>query len=258
MNYHEAIKQLNLNHGFTQKELRLSYYKMALKYHPDKNCLKESENKFKKVREAYDYLLCHKKDDCSDQSYISLITNLLRSTCPNIDITNENIESTINTIFNSCKKALIKIFTKLDKSTAIKFYIFITTNNEILNIEQDTLKELHHILNNKKEPNQTFILHPSIDETLGDSIFKLNICDKIFYVPLWHPEIIYDLSGKDIIVYSIPELPINTSIDNNNNVHINIEESIATILKNERLSIQIGEKTNPLPFRYQQQKICQV
>ena len=34
MNYHNAIKQLNLNHNFTQRELRLSYYKMALKFNP--------------------------------------------------------------------------------------------------------------------------------------------------------------------------------------------------------------------------------
>lgn len=247
MNYLDAIKQLNLNHTFTQKELKLSYYKLALKYHPDKNRAKDAEENFKKICEAYDYLLCHKKDYCSDKSYISLITHLLRSTCPNIDITNETIESTINTIFNSCKKALIKIFNNIDKTTAIKFYIFITTNNEILNIEQSTLKELHKIINSKDEINQTCILHPSIDEILNDSVFKLNILDKIFYVPLWHSEIIYDLSGKDIVVYSIPELPKNTSIDNNNNMHINIEESIVSILKNKKVSIQLGEIILDIP-----------
>ncbi len=244
MNYHNAVKQLNLNHNFTPKELRLSYYKMALKYHPDKNCAINSEDEFKKVKEAYEFLLCHKGENTTDQSYISFITKLLQSTCPNIDISNETIEQIINNIFNSCKKALIKIFNKLDKTTAIKLYIFISTNNDILNIEHTTLKSLHEIINSKEELNQTFILHPSLDEILNDSIFKLNVQGKNFYVPLWHSEIIYDLSGEDIMVYSIPELPTNIHIDNNNSIHINIEESVAKILKNNKLIVKLGEKNN--------------
>jgi curved DNA-binding protein CbpA len=242
MNYHNAVKQLNLNHNFTPKELKLSYYKMALKYHPDKNSAKDAAEEFKKVQDAYDFLLCHKPDNQSDNSYLSFITKLLRSTCPNIDITNENIELIINNILNSCKKALIKIFDKLEKKTAIKLYIFITANNSILNIDNNILESLYEIINNKEESSQTFILHPSIDEILNDSIFKLNVQGKIFYVPLWHSEIIYDLSGKDIMVYSIPELPENINIDNNNNIHINIEESVSKILKNNKLTIKLGEK----------------
>lgn len=242
MNYHNAVKQLNLNHNFTPKELKLSYYKMALKYHPDKNSAKDAAEEFKKVQDAYDFLLCHKSNNQSDNSYLSFITKLLRSTCPNIDITNENIELIINNILNSCKKALIKIFDKLEKKTAIKLYIFITANNSILNIDNNILESLYEIINNKEELSQTFILHPSIDEILNDSIFKLNVQGKNFYVPLWHSEIIYDLSGKDIMVYSIPELPENINIDNNNNIHINIEESVSNILKNNKLTVKLGEK----------------
>ena len=54
----EAYKILGLPRTATQNELKSTYRKLAMQYHPDKNLGKEkwAEEKFKKINEAYSIL----------------------------------------------------------------------------------------------------------------------------------------------------------------------------------------------------------
>lgn len=47
---------LNLNPECAEEEVRISYYKLARKYHPDKNKDIESKQKFADIKIAYDTL----------------------------------------------------------------------------------------------------------------------------------------------------------------------------------------------------------
>jgi len=44
---------LNLKKGATDKEIKKSYRKLAVKWHPDKNSDPGAEEEFKKINEAY-------------------------------------------------------------------------------------------------------------------------------------------------------------------------------------------------------------
>ena len=59
MNYYQI---LNVDIDSSTKEIRKHYYKLALKYHPDKNKDLESSEKFKILSEAYSILSNPKKD----------------------------------------------------------------------------------------------------------------------------------------------------------------------------------------------------
>ena len=53
-NYYEI---LNVERSATEKEINVSYRKLALKYHPDRNRnSKEAEEKFKEISMAYSVL----------------------------------------------------------------------------------------------------------------------------------------------------------------------------------------------------------
>tara|TARA_B110000046_G_scaffold185958_1_gene230783 strand:- start:8060 stop:8932 length:873 start_codon:yes stop_codon:yes gene_type:complete len=247
MNYHKAVKRLNLSNHFTDKELKRAYYKQALRFHPDKNTVIDTEEDFKNIKLAYEFLSEQTTPESKTDTYISFISKLLKTSFPNIDANYLFLESTVDIIFNSCKKALVKIFNRISKPLAIKFYVFITTNNDVFKIEPDILKELLIIIESKIEKNHTYILHPSMNELLTDSVFKLNVVNQLFYVPLWHTEIIYDLSGEDVIIYSIPDLTDDIFIDNSNNIHVTIEESIVSLLDKCVLSVNIGEKMIHIP-----------
>ena len=62
---------------------------------------------------------------------------------------------------------------------------------------------------------------------MNDKIFKLNYNNSSFYVPLWSNELIFeDLSGNDITIKCIAEIPENLHIDENNILHVNIRKDI--------------------------------
>lgn len=57
MTREEALKILGVQEGFSEDEIKKSYRKLALKYHPDRNQGdKDAENKFKEIASAYEYL----------------------------------------------------------------------------------------------------------------------------------------------------------------------------------------------------------
>ena len=63
MTIHEAYAILELNDGDSLEEIKKSYRRLALKYHPDRNReSKDAEEKFKQINDAYEYLLEYKEE----------------------------------------------------------------------------------------------------------------------------------------------------------------------------------------------------
>jgi molecular chaperone DnaJ len=59
---------LGVAKGATEDEIKKSYRKLAMKYHPDRNPdSKESEEKFKEVKEAYEMLTNPEKREAYDR-----------------------------------------------------------------------------------------------------------------------------------------------------------------------------------------------
>ena len=98
-----GILELPLNHH--KSVVKKQYYKLALKYHPDKS--KGDDDKFKLINEAYEYLNnYHKNSENFDKniSFSELIIKVINSYDPNIGWSNVFIKTTCSNILNHCEK----------------------------------------------------------------------------------------------------------------------------------------------------------
>lgn len=79
-NYYKILK---VESSATKDDIRISYRKMALKYHPDISRNKLSENKFKEITEAYHTLIDDSKRKIYDQKLLlnAISANSIRLVC---------------------------------------------------------------------------------------------------------------------------------------------------------------------------------
>ena len=204
--------------NISKEELKKKYYKLALLYHPDKhqNSI-ESNEKFKKITEAYELLKREIEDDNELEENISMNY----SSFLNLFLNNNTfLSSIINYLLNDYENITIQLFEGINKTVALEVYNFILKNKEILHISNDLVDKLKNIIIDKYKDVNIYILKPSLDELFNDRIYKLVIDENTYYVPLWHNELEFD---GDIIVKCIPELPENIIIDENNNIHIHLK-----------------------------------
>jgi hypothetical protein len=62
-------------------------------------------------------------------------------------------------------------------------------------------------------------------------------------VTLWHHELVYDNSGSDIYVRCKPVLPENITIDNKNNLIVNVKYNISSVWAEKNIEIKVGKRT---------------
>lgn len=259
--------------------LKKKYHKLALLNHPDKNGNSiEAKEKFQKLGEAYEVLkrelvlLNPSNDECNEEDnlrsqqpsqmnagYSTILNMFLESILQGKY--NEFILSTIKDIVLGVKEISIKMFDKLDRETTLVIYDFILKYKNILHVNESILTLLREIILEKFKDIQIYILNPSIDDLFENNVYKLEINKTLYFVPLWHGELYFDAQNEnkkedeernggvlssneyDIIVKCIPDLPQHISIDENNNLYVNVNIPFQTsLLKEKSIPIYLGKK----------------
>jgi curved DNA-binding protein CbpA len=271
MNYTDAFKTLDIHfdeigyNSISLKYLKKQYRKQALKYHPDKNGnTPESNEKFQKINEAYHYLqkeftfmkMETESDNDSDTNnvdesslYFDILTNFISSVFhkENEELYKTILLKIIKEIINTGKQISNKLFDGLDKDTALNIYTFLSNNHSTLHISVDVLSMIREMVIHKYENVKVYRLNPCINDLLNNNVYKLYVDDELFLVPLWHNECYFDYSLCEIIVLCDAQLPENITIDENNNICVDVKietngRLFEMICENKSIIVDIGEK----------------
>jgi len=251
MNFDTACKILEVQGDININKIKKSYREKALLYHPDKNSSPESCKKFQEINEAYQYLMNNHNINCensyeynsSKNSYKNIFMEFLQNIMRENknwnmneevdgDFSNKLFRSILYKITDLCQEKALEIIEKVEKNTLLKIYEILLKYSSLLHISQELLDKINQVLVNKIKNDQCIILNPTFKDIFNDQIYKLVIDGEIYLIPLWHKELVYDVSGCDLIVRCIPVLPPGVSIDDKNNIEIYIEYDLNEFIKN--------------------------
>lgn len=251
MNFDTATTLLNLpknSHDFSETEIRKAYLKASLKYHPDK--FNDDGSAFKEVQSAYVFMCKRIKltPEKNNISFDEILKEFISKFSQKQNWNNVFIQTTIKGIFIKCEKYIINVFENLEKDVAIEVFDFLMQIQFFTRWENEYIEKIKEIIHKKMKHDNIILLNPTLSDLIDDQIYKLNVGNNTFYIPLWHNELYFDLidisSNKiDLIVKIIPDLGENVFIDHNNNIIINRKEKIENIFNDEKLEIKLGNKS---------------
>lgn len=246
------ILQIEVIHIVDTNYIKKQYHRLALQYHPDKNNSKESHLRFQQINEAYNYLKDMNKkynreeiptseDDSDSSTYTGMlgifIKNILAGSYKEaIYIVVKDIVSS-NNVSNT-------IFESLDKPTSIEIYELLCKYKTILHIDTILIENVKKIILTKYSNDQIYILNPCLDDLFNNNVYKFELSNKTYLVPLWHNELYFDgENNSEVIVKCIPELPENVSVDENNNLLVHLFVKLEKGLLTNNIAFQLGNKT---------------
>lgn len=201
MDYKRAYELLHVTSASSAVDIKKSYYKEALKHHPDKNGnTPESNEKFKSIHEAYVLL------SVEDDTLVGFIQEMFNAT---------SVARVIASFSIDILESLLE---------CIKTYKdFIPQHDPWI----QTIEERIH--------QQTIVLclNPSLSDLFSQKIYIY----KNHYFPLWHREIIRTTFDEKIIVKCTPQLPANMALDENNTLHVTIHDTVQNVFTNKGIVV---------------------
>ena len=247
MNYDKACEVLGISRKNTREMIltdgKKAYYKLALKYHPDKG---GDVDKFREINEAWEIIKeikGIKEDKYQDFSYSDLMKNVVNWVMPGT-FDNLFIDTSLISILKNCKEMSFIMLEQMNINKALKAYELLRKYKDIFMIENDVLEKMEKIIQSKMSNDNIYIVNPSIDDILNDKIYKLDLNDETIYFPLWHRKRIikHPDQSNNILIVSQPDISNNIFISKNNDIFYSINCDVQTVFRNQCIHINIGHQ----------------
>ena len=213
--------ELEQNTKLDYKTIKKQYHIKALKYHPDKNKSDNATEEFQKIQKAYNIILeeqGHKNNNNIqfESNYKDVLLSFLNKIIDGDSI----LYTIIQNILLKYENTSLDMLKNLDKSILFKIHNILSKYKDILNINENYLNDIHQIIINKNLKDECIILNPNLNDLLSNNLYRLTHNDKQYIIPLWHHELVYDLSDSDLYVKTYPNLKDNMEINRDNNLFI--------------------------------------
>lgn len=243
-----ALETLEINFdeitSITKDYLKKKYHKLSLKWHPDKNTenINESTKKFQQINESYIYLLKNLFNENENSNtftektenvylYRVILVGFLK-----LIINGEYLLNVVQEIILNSNILTTSMFENIDLRTAIDLYNLLCKYREVFHISNDILSYVSLLIKEKYKNDKIIILRATLDDLWQNNIYKLNFNGEYYLVPLWHNELHFE--KNNLIVLCNPTLPDEISIDENNNIILDVNINI----KNELCELMIGNE----------------
>ena len=212
--------------------IKRQYRMKALLYHPDKNKSENAASQFRDIHEAYK-LLSNNVDSGGDKTYKDLLSDFLKSH----NTENELFNMLLNRISQACEEKTLRFLKTLDAKILANLHKLIVLYADILHISDDFMREINVLV--KKD--ECIVLTPKLSDIMSDNLYKLAIDGKTYLVPLWHHKLVYDNSGSDLYVVCKPTLPSGITIDDDNNIIVELSYRLSELFEKERHEFLVGD-----------------
>jgi len=225
---------------------------LALKYHPDKNKSEEACCKFQEIHEAYIFLSSREpnnneceydeldKEEDPNPTYMSAFIKVFFKNVDQQNIAEKICEIVYQKIGEKAMEKSLEYLKKVDHRLLKIVHTILTKYQHILHLDAEFLSKIGNIL----KSDQRIILNPSLKDLFEANLYKLKISESVFLVPLWHHELVYDISdGGELVVECVPNLNENMAIDEHNNLHITLQYELAELWNMKWIDVLVEGKS---------------
>ena len=234
MDVNRARELLDLKHSELSDIdiIKRKYRIKALIYHPDKNKSIDACDQFRQIHEAYQ-LLSNNRNTPSTRTYKDILSDFLKSN----DTDGELFNMLLNRISQTCEEKALRFLNTVDNQMLINIHRFIDVYADMLHISKEFVNDVYKLI--KKD--ECIVLNPKLTDMMSDNLYKLTVNDQLYIIPLWHRKLLYDNYGSDLYVVCQPILPDNVTIDEMNNISVNLTYNVLDLFGKSDETFRIGD-----------------